>query len=202
MKKTTLLGLTLAGATLLGTDLTVKADEIFEDGQRYHEVESGETMSAIAEKYNMNMFDIFNMNTHQVSDINLIYVGQKLILDGEPIVVNEEEPYVEEYSDDYTETVYYETYTEEPSVDYSTGGGNNDNWHKANRRQVENSGSYEWSGYYIGAYQFDPGTWASTAAAHGLDPNDYSPANQDAMADAYANDRWGGWSNVPTTGGW
>lgn len=81
---------------------------------------------------------------------------------------------------------------------------NNDNWHKKNRRIVESGDNYNTftSNGYLGAYQFAPVTWNSIAARHGLDPSDFSPSNQDRFADIYATERYGGWQNVPTIGGW
>lgn len=79
-----------------------------------------------------------------------------------------------------------------------------DNWHKVNRRHVESSNNYNTftENGYLGAYQFAPVTWNDIAQRHGLNPNDFSPANQDRFADIYATERWGGWANVPVTGGW
>lgn len=85
-----------------------------------------------------------------------------------------------------------------------TNAPSDDNWHKVNRRHVESSNNYNTftENGYLGAYQFAPVTWNDIAQRHGLNPNDFSPANQDRFADIYAIERWGGWANVPVTGGW
>lgn len=93
---------------------------------------------------------------------------------------------------------------EQTSVAVQEAPSNNENWHKANRRMIESTNNYNtFTGNgYLGAYQFAPQTWNSIASSHGLDANDFSPANQDKMADIYATERYGSWSNVPTSGGW
>lgn len=72
------------------------------------------------------------------------------------------------------------------------------------RKNIEQGGSYEWNGSngYYGAYQFAPSTWYAYAAKAGVNPSDHSAAAQDAVANAYAALRYGGWQNTPTTGGW
>lgn len=72
------------------------------------------------------------------------------------------------------------------------------------RKNIEQGGSYEWNGSngYYGAYQFAPSTWYAYAAKAGVNPSDHSAAAQDAVANAYASARYGGWQNTPTTGGW
>lgn len=47
-------------------------------------------------------------------------------------------------------------------------------------------------GTYIGAYGFYRGTWNSEAAEAKLDPTDFSPENQDRMADYHAQKHYGG----------
>lgn len=119
----------------------------------------------------------------------------------------ETEHFVEQIN--YQEEVPQQIQVETPQVAVSNEVvtpqvSSDDNWHRQNRRNVESTDNYkwDWGNGYNGAYQFTQQTWNATAAAHGLNPSDTSPANQDAMADAYANDRYGGWQNVPTVGGW
>jgi len=60
-------------------------------------------------------------------------------------------------------------------------------------RNQESSGNYNAlnsdSGAF-GAYGFMPSTWEDTASRYGLDPNDKSPENQDAMALGLINEYW------------
>ena len=79
-----------------------------------------------------------------------------------------------------------------------------DNYMQSIRKNIEQGGSYEWNGSngYYGAYQFAPSTWYAYAAKAGVNPSDHSAAAQDAVANAYAALRYGGWQNTPTKGGW
>jgi len=72
------------------------------------------------------------------------------------------------------------------------------------RKKIESGGNYNtFTGNgYLGAYQFAPSTWNGLCSQTGTDPNDFSPAHQDQMADLYAQQRYGGWANVPSHGGW
>lgn len=71
-------------------------------------------------------------------------------------------------------------------------------------RSVESTNNYDWnlkSGVGAsGAYQFMPSTWKSAAKLAGIDPNDHSPAAQDAAARAlmteYAKTFNGDWRLV------
>lgn len=218
MKKTVIGTLLLSSVliALAGNATTAKAEEVKENDNVFYLVESGDTLSDIASKYGVDFTVVHGNNTEEVAHADVINVGQKLLVGGKDFdkdkVADYSAPVVQAPVEEITysvEPTYTEpTYVEDNSVAYSApvtqAPASDDNWHRANRRMVETTNNYQWSwsNGYLGAYQFSPSTWNATASAHGLDPNDHSPANQDAMADAYANDRYGGWSNVPTTGGW
>ena len=77
------------------------------------------------------------------------------------------------------------------------------------RRAVESGGDYGiYTGNgYVGGYQFSEQYIAGWMAQAGL--GEYNreaflanPGLQDQLADWYAQDRYGGWDNVPATGGW
>lgn len=164
-------------------------------------VQSGDTLSKIAQTHNTTVDSLVAING--IANPNLIFVGEVLQTEGTNVAtVQETQTYVEP-TQTYVEPT--QTYTEPvQETQTTTVSQSGDNWNKANRRMVESTNNYQWewgNGYY-GAYQFAPSTWNSIASQAGLDPNDHSPANQDAMADAYANSRYGGWQNVPTSGGW
>lgn len=86
------------------------------------------------------------------------------------------------------------------NVSYSSGG----NAKRELRKKIESGGNYNtFTGNgYLGAYQFAPSTWNGLCAQTGTDPSDFSPAHQDQMADLYAQQRYGGWANTPSRGGW
>lgn len=85
MKKSTIL--TIATATILTLGATLptyaKAEEVKEGNATFYVVESGDTLSKISEKYGVDFAVIHANNADQISDADLIFAGQKLIVDGE-----------------------------------------------------------------------------------------------------------------------
>lgn len=85
MKKLTIL--TVATATLLTLGATLpthaKAGEVKEGETTFYVVESGDTLSKISEKYGVDFTVIHANNADQISNADLIFAGQKLIVDGE-----------------------------------------------------------------------------------------------------------------------
>lgn len=209
MKSKLLTGALLALSLIFVGAKTVSADTLEKDGNKYHVVKSGDTLSAIGEEHGVHFTVLHGNNENTIEHADLIEVGQEILVGGKDFNENKTKEYgqathqqSEVVDIDYTEPAVSEPVQETTQVSSYVGQG--DNWHRANRRMVESTDNYNiGSGNgYIGAYQFAPQTWNSIANKYGLNPNDYSPANQDAMADAYANDRYGGWQNVPTVGGW
>lgn len=85
MKKSTIL--TVATATLLTLGATLptyaKAEEVKEGNTTFYVVESGDTLSKISEKYGVHFSVTHANNANQISNADLIFAGQKLIVDGE-----------------------------------------------------------------------------------------------------------------------
>ena len=85
MKKSTIL--TVATATLLTLGATLplhaKAGEVKEGNTTFYVVESGDTLSKISEKYGVHFSVTHANNADQISNADLIFAGQKLIVDGE-----------------------------------------------------------------------------------------------------------------------
>lgn len=198
MKKTTIATLGLLGLGLsLGLGAKAHADEIQENGQTYWQVESGDTLSAIGNRYGIDFNLIHQANADKVSDANLIYVGDKLLLplNGEvqapvaqpvqeaPVVeqtpVVEQAPVVEETPVVEQAPVVQEPVEQAPAVTSNSA--------KEWIAQKESSGSYSaTNGRYIGRYQLD------SSYLNG----DYSPENQERVADAYVAGRYGSWENA------
>lgn len=95
-----------------------------------------------------------------------------------------------------------QSYTYRQQV-YADGGNKN------LRKQIESGGDYSTNtgNGYLGAYQFSERYvqgWAKEAGIEWRGVEDFlnSKEKQDALADWYANARYGGWHNVPTSGGW
>lgn len=197
MKKTTIATLGLLGLGLsLGLGAKAHADEIQENGQTYWQVESGDTLSAIGNRYGIDFNLIHQANSDKVSDANLIYVGDKLLLplNGEvqapvsqpvqetPVVeqapVVEETPVVEQ-APVVQEPVVQEPVEQAPAVTSNSA--------KEWIAKKESGGSYSaTNGRYIGRYQLD------SSYLNG----DYSPENQERVADAYVAGRYGSWENA------
>lgn len=201
------------GLVATATD-SAKANEVKDEGNTYWVVESGDTLSKISEKYKVDFPTVHANNLDKVSDANVIFVGQKLLVGGkdfrtdikeQPVVSapveTEVQPIVEEVVVDSTPAVAQEQAAPTVAENVAVNG---EHPNRANRRDVESTNNYNTftANGYLGAYQFDPNTWNSIASRHGLDAGDFSPANQDRMADIYANERYGGWANVPMSGGW
>ena len=85
MKKLTIL--TVATATILTLGATLpthaKAGEVKEGNTTFYVVESGDTLSKISEKYGVDFTVIHANNADKISDADLIFAGQKLVVDGE-----------------------------------------------------------------------------------------------------------------------
>ena len=189
MKKTTIATLGLLGLGLsLGLGAKAHADEIQENGQTYWKVESGDTLSAIGNRYGIDFNAIHQANADKVSDANLIYVGDKLLLplNGEvqaPVAqpvqeapVVEQAPVVEETPVVEQAPVVQEPVEQAPAVTSNSA--------KEWIAQKESSGSYSaTNGRYIGRYQLD------SSYLNG----DYSPENQERVADNYVANRYGSW---------
>lgn len=210
---------TLATLGLMATATgSAKANEVKDGDNTYWVVESGDTLSKIAQKYNVSFELVHANNTDKVSNADLIFAGQKLLVNGKSfdknkVVTAQAEPAQVEAPVEETVAPVQETPAEQvavetpvatpaPVAEVTNQGGEHPN--RANRRVVESTNNYNtFTGNgYLGAYQFAPSTWNSIASRYGLDASDFSPANQDRMADIYATERYQGWDNVPMSGGW
>ena len=202
MKKTSILGLSLLSLGLVvGLGTEAKAEEVTENGKTYWKVESGDTLSEIGAKYNLDFTNIHKVNKGVVADPNVIFVGDKLLLpldeNGKLVEqVNTTEPDIEvQYSAPVTpeqpvvveqEVVEQPVVVAEapaPVVEVPADSSSAKEW----IAQRESSGSYDaTNGQYIGRYQL------SASYLNG----DYSPANQERVADEYVAGRYGSWENA------
>lgn len=202
MKKTSILGLSLLSLGLVvGLGTEAKAEEVTENGKTYWKVESGDTLSEIGAKYNLDFTNIHKVNKGVVADPNVIFVGDKLLLpldeNGKLVEqVNATEPDIEvQYNEPVTpeqpvvveqEVVEQPVVVAEapaPVVEVPADSSSAKEW----IAQRESSGSYDaTNGQYIGRYQL------SASYLNG----DYSPANQERVADEYVAGRYGSWENA------
>lgn len=165
--KTALTGL-VAGATLL-TASVVSAET--------YTVQSGDSLSAIALKYNTSVEKLAEQNN--ISDPNLIHVGQAIEV-GETASTTEEKP--------AEQAPAVATTSEAPTTTTGSYTSNLSAEDAAAKEWIaikESSGSYDArNGIYIGRYQLT-NTYLN---------GDYSPENQERVADAYVANRYGSWS--------
>lgn len=152
-----------------------------------HTVQPGDTLSEISQKYigDASLVDAI-ANANGIKDKHLIFVGEVLTIPGKDDAVAVENTVPEEvYTEveqpveqpvEYTQNTYQaETYT--------GGTSSAKEW----IAQKESGGDYNaTNGYHIGRYQLDP------SYLNG----DYSPENQEKVADAYVAGRYGSWENA------
>lgn len=184
------------GLALAGT--AANADTVYT-------VQSGDTLSEISQKFNTTVETLAQKNN--INNVDVISVGQQLdIPDGNtqavtPVQqVQQSQPVVQEQFQSVEPTQPVQKVQTTQTTQVASSG---DNSNKALRRQIESGGNYNTNtgNGYVGAYQFAPSTIASIENETGMKWS-MDPSTQDAFADYYANQRYGGWQNVPTTGGW
>lgn len=162
-------------------------------------VQSGDTLSAIALKYGVSVEEIKNANG---LSSDLLLVGQKLKVGGqlqpqtqaqtepqaEPQPQTEAQPQVQ--AEPQAEPQAQVQPQEQPQVQPQTQQPTlNDNEQSAKNwiAQKESNGSYSaTNGQYVGKYQL------SSSMLNG----DYSPENQERVADNYVTQRYGSWQNA------
>ena len=189
----------------------------FAQETKTYTVKAGDTLSEIAETYNTTVEKLAKLNN--IKNVDLIYVDQVLVIDGEspvaetttteaPVATVEETPAVAETVGE--ETTYEATYeapaasvtvaeetvaTTEASASTSTVSGSEAEA-KEWIAQKESGGSYTaTNGRYIGRYQL------TDSYLNG----DYSAENQERVADAYVAGRYGSWTaakNFWLNNGW
>lgn len=163
--KTTIAGL-VAGISLL-TAGVVSAET--------YTVKSGDTLSEIAETHNITVEKLAEQN--KITNLDFIHVGQVIELGD--VTVKAVESSVEQTQSTSTSTATATTST------YSSNLSAEDAAAKEWIAMKESSGSYDArNGIYIGRYQLT-NTYLN---------GDYSPENQERVADAYVASRYGSWS--------
>ncbi|MFI3805935.1 aggregation-promoting factor [Vagococcus fluvialis] len=185
-----LLGTTMAlGFGIFGT--TVLADTLYT-------VKSGDTLSTISHNF---VGDNSLINTiakeNNIKNIDLIHVGQelKITTDGEMVYVETQAPaetYVAPVAPVAEETYVAPAAPVAQAPAYSGNSSSAKEW----IAQRESNGSYSaMNGQYVGRYQL------TDSYLNG----DYSPENQERVADQYVADRYGSWENAQSfwmSNGW
>ena len=194
MKKSTIL--TIATATLLTLGATLptyaKAEEVKEGNTTYYVVESGDTLSKISEKYGVDFTVVHANNADQISNADLIFAGQKLVVDGEGFDKTKVITPATDATDAQVEAPVEEVAS--PVEEVSTPASapvqevaQSTNSAKEWIASKESSGNYDArNGRYVGRYQLD------ASYLNG----DFSPANQERVVEQYVSERYGSWENA------
>ena len=197
----------MAGTTLVGTT-QAHADTLIDNNTV--EVTAGDTLSGVAAKYGVDMNQL--AQTNQIQNPNLIVVGQRLHLNGSQAAaaqlqatqqpVQQQTQAVQSAPAPVTQsapvqaaTPSYQAPAAQPQVQapqqqatasyQAPALGGNEQAAKDWIASRESGGNYNaTNGQYIGKYQL------SASYLNG----DYSPANQERVANNYVQSRYGSWT--------
>lgn len=180
----------MLGVTAIGvTSNSAEADASTRNGNIIT-VQSGDTLSEIATTYNTSVDQLVKDNN--LANKDFIQVGQQLNLTGS---VNQRP--VSQQPVNQTVNVSQPQTNQQP-VDNTTSNSQSSSEQEAKEwiAQRESGGSYTaQNGQYTGRYQL------SSSYLNG----DYSPANQEQVANQYCQSRYGSWANAKAhweTNGW
>lgn len=196
MKKVLVSAAALTG-TIAGATVVANADTVT--------VKAGDTVSELAQKYNTTVNTIQQLNN--LSNPNLIFVGQQLKVNND----NNGQAVAQQNTNNNAQATQQQATSQNTQAQASTQqaaqqsasqntqaqASNNSNYNssvsgsdaaaKAWIAQHESSNNYNArNGQYIGKYQL------SASYLNG----DYSPANQERVADQYVAQRYGSWTNA------
>ncbi len=186
MKKTAVIASAAALTGVFASTAVANADTVT--------VKSGDTVSKLAKDYNTTVGAI--VNTNKLSNANLIFVGQKLEIGEATQADNNQQAAQDQQSqqaaqDQQSQQVAPAASSQQATTNYNTTSNYTSNVsgnEQAAKEWIaarESGGNYgARNGQYIGRYQL-------SASYLG---GDYSPANQERVADQYVASRYGSWS--------
>ena len=186
MKKTAVIASAAALTGVFASAAVANADTVT--------VKSGDTVSKLAKDYNTTVDAI--VNTNKLSNANLIFVGQKLEIGEATQADNNQQAAQDQQSqqvaqDQQSQQVAPAASSQQATTNYNTNSNytssvsGNEQAAKEWIAARESGGNYgARNGQYIGRYQL-------SASYLG---GDYSPANQERVADQYVASRYGSWS--------
>lgn len=192
-------GAAMFGVGLMGT--TAHADTLVD--ANHVQVDAGDTLSAIAHKHNTTVDQLAKDNN--ISDVNMIHVGDKLVISpngqNDDNVSATTNASVQSTGAGTAQNTAVNTGVQAGSQQgsavattgnnggssYTSGVSGSEAAAKEWIAQHESGGSYgARNGQYVGRYQL------SAAYLNG----DYSPANQERVADQYVAQRYGSWQQA------
>ena len=186
MKKTAVIASAAALTGVFASAAVANADTVT--------VKSGDTVSKLAKDYNTTVDAI--VNTNKLSNANLIFVGQKLEIGEATQADNNQQAAQGQQSQQaaqgqQSQQVAPAASSQQATTNYNTNSSYTSNVsgnEQAAKEWIaarESGGNYgARNGQYIGRYQL-------SASYLG---GDYSPANQERVADQYVASRYGSWS--------
>lgn len=197
-------GVAMMGVGLMGT--TAHADTLVD--ANHVQVDAGDTLSAIAQKHNTTVDQLAKDNN--ISDINLIHVDDRLVIESDgqtnnSVDTNSVNTETQTANTTYTApaqstpSVSGDQYASQQNTGTATAAANNGGGNYSSNLDGSEQAAKEWiaqresggnygarNGQYVGRYQL------SAAYLNG----DYSPANQERVADQYVAQRYGGWQQA------
>ena len=148
-------------------------------------VQSGDTLSSISQKFANDNSSVQTLaQQNNIQDINKIYVGQQLVVktDGQ---ATDSQTTAQPVAQATTQSAAAQT--SQTTSNYTSTAYGSEADAKAWIAAHESGNNYgARNGQYIGKYQL------SAAYLNG----DYSPANQERVADQYVAGRYGSWTNA------
>ncbi|MBB1080309.1 LysM peptidoglycan-binding domain-containing protein [Limosilactobacillus sp. STM2_1] len=182
-------------ATLGAVALGVSATATAANADTIYTVQSGDTLSGISYKFAKNNSMINDLaKKNNIQDINKIFVGQKLIIksDGEIQEYNAQNAAnanvnTQQAAQQSTQTTQAQSQQtqNQANQNYTSNASGSEAAAKAWIAGRESGGNYgATNGQYVGKYQL------SASYLNG----DYSPANQERVADQYVASRYGSWT--------
>ncbi|MDD6432197.1 MAG: LysM peptidoglycan-binding domain-containing protein [Lactobacillaceae bacterium] len=169
----------------LGTvALGVTAATTVANADAVYTVKSGDTLSSISQKFvnNNSLVNTIAQDNH-ITDVNKIFVGQRLVIKGNYGQQNQNTNTTSQTPAQTQATSNNNT----TNTSYNSSVSGSDAAAKAWIANRESGGNYgATNGQYIGKYQL------SASYLNG----DYSAANQERVADQYVASRYGSWTNA------
>ncbi|QCA27905.1 LysM peptidoglycan-binding domain-containing protein [Vagococcus xieshaowenii] len=164
-----------------------------------HTIQSGETLSTIAQDYfgDASYYSTI-AQANNISDANMIYVGETLVFDTEGTAVQAAP--VAQVQTQETQAPAAPVVEEQPAQTQEASYTSNASGSEADAKSwiafKESTNNYNArNGQYVGKYQL------TDSYLNG----DYSPANQERVADNYVSSRYGSWQaakNFWLANGW
>lgn len=174
-------------ATLGTVALGVTVATTVANADSTYTVKSGDTLSSISQKFaNDNSLVNSIAQDNHIADINMITVGQRLVIKGDHSEQNSQNN-TSVASQPAQSTANTATQSQGSTTSYNSGVSGSDAAAKAWIAGRESGGNYgARNGQYVGKYQL------SASYLNG----DYSAANQERVADQYVASRYGSWTNA------